>query len=192
MLIHSYLLVNLHKNDEDKTICALLLKRLSKNVSKFLAHAANLLVMGIVYCGKSKMEKSAHEIAVKVLDSEYKDKVKTDILPKIQKTVRRNYNSEIDEETNPCPGCGANLPISELYCGKCKLILPFDTFTGMHMVKEDWCECPKCKFACSFKLLNEAHICPMCNAEVQNPVQITNLDDFNITAKIKESIIQHF
>lgn len=178
IFIHSYLLVNQHKNDKNKKICALLLKRLSKNVSKFPVHAANLLVMAVVYCTKAGMKKSAYDIAVKVLQPEFQGKIKNDILKKIQTTVRKkNISEEIDEDKSPCPGCGVDLPISQLYCGNCKLNLHFDSFTGMHMVREDWCECPNCNFTCSFNLLVHNNICPMCNAKVENPQLITNFDE---------------
>lgn len=178
ILIHSYLLVNQHKNGKNKKICALLLKRLSKNVSKFPVHAANLLAMAVVYCTKAGMKKCTYDIAVKVLQPEYQGKIKNDILKKIQTTVRKkNISEEIDEDKSPCPGCAVDLPISQLYCGNCKLNLHFDSFTGMHMVREDWCECPNCNFTCSFNLLVHYNICPMCNAKVENPQLITNFDE---------------
>lgn len=134
--------------------------------------------MAVVYCTKAGMKKCTYDIAVKVLQPEYQGIIKNDILKKIQTTVRKkNISEEIDEDKSPCPGCGVDLPISQLYCGNCKLNLHFDSFTGMHMVREDWCECPNCNFTCSFNLLVHYNICPMCNAKVENPQLITNFDE---------------
>ncbi|KAK8878274.1 WD repeat-containing protein 19 [Tritrichomonas musculus] len=175
MIVHSYLLIKPQK-EKNKVVCALLLRRLSKYVSKFPAHAANLLVMGVVECSRVGMKKSAFEIATKVLQPEYEGKVKPDVLKKIQTTVRRKDMSEIDEEKKKCPMCGFDLPMSELYCGNCKSNLPFDSFSGMHMVREDWCECPSCKFPCSYSAMQQEKKCPLCNADVPNPELIVNPD----------------
>ena len=144
MIVHSYLLIKPQK-EKNKVICALLLRRLSKYVSKFPAHAANWLVMGVVECSRVGMKKSAFDIAIKVLQQEYEGKVKPDVLKKIQTAVRRKDMSEIEEEKKKCPVRSFELLISEIYCGNCKSNLLFDSFSGMHMVREDWCECPSCK-----------------------------------------------
>lgn len=123
------------------------------------------------------MNKSAYDIAVKVLQPEYEGKVKPEVLKKIQTTVRRKDTSEVEEEKKPCTSCGVDLPISELYCGSCKSNLPYDSFTGMHMLRDDFCVCPNCNFPCSYSSMLQAHVCPMCNADVPNPELIINVDD---------------
>ena len=173
MIVHSYLLIKPHR-DKNKVIAALLLRRLSKYISKFPAHAANLLVMGVVECSRVGMKKSAFEIATKVLQPEYEGKVKPEVLKKIQTTVRRKDMSEIEEEKTKCPVCGVGVPISELYCGSCKSNLPYDSFSGMHMVREDWCECPHCKFPCSFATMQQEKKCPLCGTNVDKPELIVN------------------
>ncbi|OHT11193.1 WD repeat protein [Tritrichomonas foetus] len=175
MIVHSYLLIK-PQREKNKVVAALLLKRLSKYVSKFPAHASNLLVMGVVECSRVGMKKSAFEIATKVLQPEYEGKVKPDVLKKIQTTVRRKDMSEVDEEKAKCPVCGFDLAISELYCGHCKSNLPFDSFSGMHMTREDWCQCPSCKFPCSYAAMQQEKVCPLCNADVPNPELIVNPD----------------
>lgn len=175
MIVHSYLLIKPNK-EKNKVVCALLLKRLAKFVSKFPAHASNLLVMGVVECSRVGMKKSAFEIATKVLQPEYEGKVKPDVLKKIQTTVRRKDVSEIEEEKTKCPVCGFDLPISELYCGNCKSNLPFDSFTGMHMTREDWCQCPSCNFPASFSTMQQEKKCALCGNEVPNPELIVNPD----------------
>ena len=174
MLVHSYLLIKPHREKNNKLIAALLLKRISKYISKFPAHAANLLVMGVVECSRIGMKKSAFEIATKVLQPEYEGRVKPDVLKKIQTTVRRKDLTEIEEEKTKCPVCGVELPISDLYCGNCKSNLPYDTFTGMHMTHEDWCVCPHCSFPASFSTMQQERKCPLCNGEVPNPELVVN------------------
>jgi WD repeat-containing protein 19 len=173
MLVHSYLLVKTHK-DENKVIAALLLRRLSRFVSKFPMHATNLLIMGVVECSRCGMRKSAFEIATKLLQPEYVDTLKPDMKSKIQTTVRRKDMSEIEEEKSPCPACGAEVPISELACGNCKSTLPFDSFTGMHMRRDDWCECPNCHAPASFATMQVQKKCMFCGSDVPNPVLIVN------------------
>ena len=174
MLVHSYLLIKPHREKNNKLIAALLLKRISKYISKFPAHAANLLVMGVVECSRVGMKKSAFEIATKVLQPEYEGKVKPEVLKKIQTTVRRKDMSEIEEEKTKCPVCGFEVPISELYCGNCKSNLKWDSFSGMHMTREDWCECPNCQFPASFATMQQEKKCMLCGADVEKPELIVN------------------
>jgi WD repeat-containing protein 19 len=173
MLLHSYLLIKVQR-EKNRTVAALLLRRLSKFVSKFPAHASNLLVMAVVECSRCGMKKSAFEIATKLLQPEFIDTMKADMKSKIQTTVRRKDTSEVEEEKGPCPVCGAELPISELSCAKCKSNVPFDAFSGMHMKRDDWCECPSCKSPASFATMQTEKKCVMCGADVENPQIIVN------------------
>jgi WD repeat-containing protein 19 len=173
MLLHSYLLIKVQR-EKNRIVAALLLRRLSKFVSKFPAHASNLLVMAVVECSRCGMKKSAFEIATKLLQPEFIDTMKPDMKSKIQTTVRRKDTSEVEEEKAPCPVCAAELPISELYCPKCKSNLPFDAFSGMHMRRDDWCECPSCKSPASFTIMQTEKKCAMCGFDVENPQTIVN------------------
>jgi WD repeat-containing protein 19 len=173
MVTHSYLLIK-NQKDKNKEIAALLLRRLSKYVSKFPTHASNLLVMGVVECSRCGMKKSAFEIATKLLQPEYESKLKPDMLKKIQTTVRRKETAEAEEPKTKCPACAAELAISELYCGNCKSNLPFDGCTGMHMTREDWCECPNCHWPASFAAMQQEKVCALCGEAVPNPVLIVN------------------
>jgi WD repeat-containing protein 19 len=173
MVVHSYLLVKLQK-DKNKMIGTLLLKRLARFVSKFPAHAANLLVMAVVECSRNGFKRSAYEIATKLLQPEYESKLKPDVKKKIQTTVRRRELDEAQEEVSKCPACGVDLAISELYCGQCKSAIPFCGFTGMHMVRDDWCECPHCTAPASFTLMQAERCCWVCGEKVPNPSIIVN------------------
>lgn len=173
MIIHSYLLIRYQK-EKNKVIAALLLKRLAKHVSQFPAHGSNLLVMAVVECSRCGMKKSAFEIATKLLQPEFESKLKPDMLKKIQTTVRRRETAEIEEEKTKCPVCGFEVPISELYCGNCKSNLKWDSFSGMHMTREDWCECPNCQFPASFATMQQEKKCMLCGADVEKPELIVN------------------
>ena len=173
MLTHSYLLIKPMK-ERNRLISALLLRRVSKNASKFPMHAANILASTVVECSKQGMKKSAYEAATKLLAPEYDGKIKEDLMKKIVLTVRRKDTSEVDEPKTPCPVCGADVPISELYCQACKTNIPFDSITGMHMKKDDWCECPNCHFPASHSLMAEEKECPLCGEHIDAPELIQN------------------
>lgn len=173
MVVHSYLLIKPMK-EKNHIVAALLCRRLSKFATKFPLHAANLLVMGVVECTRAGMKKSAYEIAVKLITPEYESKVKPDVMKKINTTVRRKDMSEVEEEKSKCPVCGFDLPISELYCGNCKSNVPFDSYTGMHMTREDWCECKNCSFPCSFSAMQQDNTCPLCGERNDHPELIVN------------------
>jgi WD repeat-containing protein 19 len=162
------------QKEKNKEIGALLLRRLSKYVSKFPVHGSNLLVMAVVECSRCGMKKSAFEIATKLLQPEYEAKLKPDMLKKIQTTVRRKETAEAEEPKTKCPVCNTDLAISELYCGNCKSNLPFDGFSGMHMTREDWCECPACHWPASFATMQQEKVCALCGEQVPNPVLVVN------------------
>jgi WD repeat-containing protein 19 len=173
MILHSYLLVKVQK-EKNKMVSALLLKRLARFVSKFPAHAANLLVMAVVECSRNGMKRSAYEIATKLLQPEYEPKLKPDVKKKIQTTVRRRELDEVAEEVTKCPACGVDLAMSELYCGQCKSNIPFCGFTGMHMIRDDWCECSVCGAPASFAIMQVEKQCYVCGAQQPNPTIIVN------------------
>jgi WD repeat-containing protein 19 len=130
--------------------------------------------MAVVECSRCRMKKSAFEIAAKLLQPEFVDTLKPDMKSKIQTTVRRKDTTEADEPKAPCPVCGADLPLSDLYCPKCKSKLPFDAFSGMHMKRDDWCECPECKSPASYVTMQTQKKCMLCGADVPNPVLVVN------------------
>jgi WD repeat-containing protein 19 len=150
----------------------LLLKRLAKHASKFPAHATNILIMAVAELSRAGMKKSAFEIASMLLQPEFEGKLKPDVLKKIQTTVRRRDTTEAEEPVSPCPVCDRPLAVSELYCGNCKSNLPFDTFTALHMRRDDWCECPGCTHAASYAAMSRAKKCPFCEVEVPAPTAI--------------------
>ncbi|EAY14285.1 WD repeat protein, putative [Trichomonas vaginalis G3] len=173
MIIHSYLLIKPMK-EYDRTISAFLLRRVSKFASKFPQHAANILASTVVECSRAGYKKSAYEAATKLISPEYEGKINPDLMKKIVQTVRHKNTSEAAEPTSPCPVCGADIPISELYCASCKTNIPYDVITGMHMTKDDWCQCPNCKFPSSHKLMGELKTCQICGTHVETPELIPN------------------
>ena len=160
--------------EKDRVISALLLRRISRNATKFPLHAANILASTVAECSRAGFKKSAFEAATKLITPEYDGKINPELMKKIVLTVRRKDTSEADEKKTPCPVCGTDVPISELYCSSCKTNIPFDSITGMHMTKEDWCECPKCHFPASHSLMAEAKECPLCGEHIETPELIQN------------------
>lgn len=173
MLVHSYLLIKPLK-ETDQMISALLLRRLSKFISKFPSNSANILCSTVAECTRAGFKKSAYEAATKLISAEYETKVQPEIYKKIEQTVRRKNTEEADEPKTPCPVCSADVHISELYCGSCKSNIPFDTLTGMHMTKDDWFECPACHFPASHSRMCIAKKCPLCNERVEVPEIVKN------------------
>ena len=172
ILGHSYLLVNNLKK-ENPHYAALLLKRISNWAGKFPKHAAAILQMGLVECYKVGMKKTAFEIGKKLLQPEYEGKMSSEMKKKVEKTVMRKNTDEIEEPVTKCPICGTSVPVSELVCGSCKSALPFDSLTGMHMTRDDWCECPKCHYPASYKLMCKERACPLCGESIPNPILIS-------------------
>jgi WD repeat-containing protein 19 len=173
MIVHSYLLVK-PMRARDRLISALLLRRVSKFASKFPAHAANILTSTVAECTRAGLKKSAYEAAAKLIAPEYEAKVEPDLMKKIVATVRRKNLEEADEPKSKCPVCGADVPQSELYCGTCKSNIPYCSISGMHMTKEDWCECTRCHFPASHSLMAEEKKCPLCGEEIAVPERIAN------------------
>jgi len=173
MILHSYLLIK-QVRDRNKIHSALLLRRVSRFISKFPAHAPTILTNTVAECSRVGMKRSAFECARKLVSPEYENKLPPDLMKRIMATIRHKDTSEIEEEKSPCPICGFDLPISELQCSNCKSHIPFDSLTGMHMKKDDWCECPHCHFPASHSIMAEVKECPLCNTPVPVPELVSN------------------
>jgi WD repeat-containing protein 19 len=173
MVIHSYLLVKPMK-EYNRLYSALLLRRLSKHVSRFPKHGSTILTSAVIELFQIGMKRSSFDAAVKLMTPEFQDQIKPDLLKKIQTIVRRKDQTEAEEPTTPCPVCGNELFISELYCGSCKSSLPSCSLTEMHFAKNYWCECPNCKFPASHLVMNEKKESSFCQEKIPVPEIIQN------------------
>ncbi|KAM8842536.1 WD repeat-containing protein 19 [Synchiropus picturatus] len=171
MILHSYLLVKIHVKRGDHLKGARMLIRVSNNISKFPAHVVPILTSAVIECHRAGLKNSAFSFAAMIMRPEYRNNIDPKYRKKIEAIVRRPDNSELEEESTPCPFCGFQLPQNELLCISCKNNLPYCIATGRHMLKEDWCVCPHCEFPAlysQFILLLEAEpTCPMCSETVR-------------------------
>jgi len=64
MLLHSYMLVKKVANIEDHKGAAMLLDRVSKNISQFPSHAVNILTSTVIECIKANYKYLAYQWAI--------------------------------------------------------------------------------------------------------------------------------
>ncbi|XP_053560025.1 WD repeat-containing protein 19 [Bombina bombina] len=170
MILHSYILVKIHVKRGDHVKGARMLIRVANNISKFPSHIVPILTSTVIECHRAGLKNSAFSFAAMLMRPEYRSKIDVKYKKKIEAMVRRPDNSEIEEESTPCPFCGFQLPECELLCLGCKNSLPYCIVTGRHMVKDDWCVCPHCDFSALYsefkKLLESETTCPMCSEKV--------------------------
>ncbi|CAH2300032.1 WD repeat-containing 19 isoform X1 [Pelobates cultripes] len=170
MILHSYILVKIHVKRGDHMKGARMLIRVANNISKFPSHVVPILTSTVIECHRAGLKNSAFSFASMLMRPEYRNKIDIKYKKKIEAMVRRPDNTEVEEETSPCPFCGFQLPECELLCPGCKNNLPYCIVTGRHMVKEDWCACPHCDFSAIYTeykmLLDSETTCPMCSERV--------------------------
>ncbi|KAF3852119.1 hypothetical protein F7725_005474 [Dissostichus mawsoni] len=180
MILHSYLLVKIHVKRGDHLKGARMLIRVSNNISKFPAHVVPILTSAVIECHRAGLKNSAFSFAAMLMRPEYRNEIDSKYRKKIEAMVRRPDTSELEEETTPCPFCGAQLPQNELLCISCKNNLPYCISTGRHMLKEDWSVCPHCEFPSLYSqftlLLETETTCPMCS-EALSVKQVKTITD---------------
>lgn len=89
-----------------------MLVRVSKSISKFPAHAVNILTSTVIECFRSGLKKSSFDFASMLMRPEYRPKVDDKYRKKIESIVRKKDTSEVEEERGPCPYCQTQLPIT--------------------------------------------------------------------------------
>jgi hypothetical protein len=72
-VLHSYSLVKPHVAADDHMGAARLLKRVCAHISRFELHAARIMTSAVMECMRAGLPESAFEIAVALLQPEYKD-----------------------------------------------------------------------------------------------------------------------
>lgn len=180
MILHSYVLVKIHVKRGDHLKGACMLIRVSNNISKFPSHIVPILTSAVIECHRAGLKNSAFSFAAMLMRPEYRNKIDPKYRKKIEAMVRRPDTSEVDEESNPCPYCGFQLPQHELLCLSCKNNLPYCIATGRHMLTEDWSVCPHCQFPALYSqltlLLETESVCPMCS-ETLSVNQVKKISD---------------
>ncbi|XP_028834024.1 WD repeat-containing protein 19 isoform X2 [Denticeps clupeoides] len=180
MILHSYVLVKIHVKRGDHLKGARMLIRVSNNISKFPSHIVPILTSAVIECHRAGLKNSSFSFAAMLMRPEYRNKIDPKYKKKIEAIVRRPDTSEVEDETAPCPFCSFQLPCCDMMCLGCKNNLPYCIATGRHMVKDDWSECPHCKFPALYsefiKLLETETVCPMCS-ETLSASQVQKISD---------------
>ena len=170
LLLHSYILVKQRVKQGDHVGAAQMLMRVAKSISKFPGHVVPILTSTVIECQRAGLKRSSYEYAAMLMRKEYRAKVDPKYRKKIEAIVRRPPQEEPEEEVSPCPFCDNSIPKSLVNCPFCKNSIPFCVTTGLHMVPNDWCECPSCNFPSLYSQfvphVEAAGKCPMCSSKV--------------------------
>jgi WD repeat-containing protein 19 len=184
LLLHSYILVKVLVKQGEHLAGAWMLIRVAKNISKFPSHIVPILTSTVIECHRSGLKRSAFDYASMLMRPEYRSQIAPQYKRRIEAIVRKPDKSaqdeEGDEEVTPCPNCNTMLPATQLDCPSCKNAIPYCIATGKHMVFDDWCVCPSCRFPALYsaftKLIDEEKCCPMCTQTIV-PTAIQKIPD---------------
>jgi hypothetical protein len=88
------------------------------------------------------------------LDAKYKDK--------IEKIVRKTDRAEEPEAETPCPYCAAPVAGTTLECHACSQRLPYCIVTGQHMVRDNFGQCPECRFPALYTVRTCCYVSLVC------------------------------
>lgn len=176
MLLQSYIVIKELTKLGDPELSARLLVRVAKNVSKFPNHVIPILTTTVIMCYRAGLKKQAFQYASVLVQPEYRNRIEANYKKLIFGIVRKKRaEEEKEEELTPCPYCSFKLSSTETTCPSCKNEIPYCCVTGRHMVADDWCMCPKCKFPAlhskftQLLQVNESK-CPMCENRITNEV----------------------
>ncbi|EFC50007.1 hypothetical protein NAEGRDRAFT_29690, partial [Naegleria gruberi] len=179
-LLHSYLIVKYLSKMQEQTIASRMLLRITKNISKFPHHIVPILTSSVLLCYRSGLKKSAFENATVLVRPEHQNLIPAEKKKTIVQLVRKRKAYEDEPEpTSGCPICSAPLSDSSLYCEHCMNNVPMCISSGLHMVLDDWCQCPQCQFSSRhshfIKMVDSlGNKCPMC-AQTVNPENVNKL-----------------
>jgi len=171
LLIHSYTLVKRLVKRGEHHSAAVLLVRVSRQISQFPAHVVPILTSTVVECQRAGMKQTSCEFAVILARSEYRAQIVEKYRKKIEALARRPETEETPESVSPCPLCQFQLVDSLVDCPSCHGVIPFCTSTGLHIKANDCCLCPSCEMPSSYtemvKSITEFNEgCAMCGAEL--------------------------
>jgi WD repeat-containing protein 19 len=193
VLLHSYIMVKSLIVLGDHVTAARLLLRVAKNISKFPTHIVPILTTTVIETRRANLKRSAFEYAAVLMRPEYRSQIKPEFLKNLDHIARKPVRTEDEEETSPCPYCAFPVINTNLDCTNCKRTLPWCIVTGQHMVASSWSSCPSCKSTALHGAFNTylANIeassgrCPMCQADVQLPVDLVPEQDVKELLKSK-------
>lgn len=102
-LLHSQIIVRNIIKMNDHLCASRLLIRISKNISVFQQHAANILTTTVVECTKAKLKCESQKWALVVVKPEQKDSINETYKGKIENIARKPVTTEdMPEDASPC------------------------------------------------------------------------------------------
>jgi len=142
----------------------------ASSITKFPAHTVNILTSAVIWCQRAALKRTAFEYATILMNKDNRNLVDKKFRKKIEAIVRRPQPQEEEEVQTACPYCEVKLPETSLDCPNCKNTIPYCACTGKHMLLDDWCHCPSCKFPQLYSVFIERiHVektCDMCGQTI--------------------------
>ncbi|CAD8104509.1 unnamed protein product [Paramecium primaurelia] len=171
MTLHSYTLVKKIMKLEEHEDLAKLLDRVCKSISQFPNGATNILTMAVIEATKANFKSLAYQWAITLMKQEYRSQINEKFKTKIENIARKPIKEEIPDKKTPCPFCGEFVSEFCLDCPKCSNNIPFCIASAKHIVAEQCCLCPECKFPANIqyfrRILEIEPICPLCQKQIR-------------------------
>ncbi|CAD8171970.1 unnamed protein product [Paramecium pentaurelia] len=171
MTLHSYTLVKKIMKLEEHEDLAKLLDRVCKSISQFPNGATNILTMAVIEATKANFKSLAYQWAITLMKQEYRQQINEKFKTKIENIARKPVKEETPDKKTPCPFCGEFVSEFCLDCPKCSNNIPFCIASAKHIVAEQCCLCPECKFPANIqyfkRILEIEPICPLCQKQIR-------------------------
>merc|ERR1712060_55519 len=166
-LLHSYVLVRGLAAAGDHLGAARSLTRVSTHISRFPAHAAQILTSAVIECQRAGLPRTARDHAQMLMSPEYRANIAEQYRKKVEAIVRKpDRSEEPDMEQLPCPACAVPGDAYDLSCASCAAQIPYCIATGKRMELQGWSECPGCHFPANgnslLTWLEHQKVCRMC------------------------------
>jgi WD repeat-containing protein 19 len=173
MLLHSYNVAKQCVKQQDHLGAAKLLSRVSESIRSFPSHAVPILTSTVIECQRANLKGSAYTFACELMKPQYRADIQEAYKKKIEQVVRKSgaKQDEVEVTNVPCLYCGTEGEDTKLKCDNCLSIVPYCIVTGLRMLKDDFTQCPHCKFparhSAFLALAKEGGDCPMCSKAVK-------------------------
>ncbi|CAK84014.1 unnamed protein product (macronuclear) [Paramecium tetraurelia] len=172
MTLHSYTLVKKITKLEEHEDLAKLLDRVCKSISQFPNGATNILTMAVIEATKANFKSMAYQWAITLMKQEYRSQINEKFKTRIENIARKPVKEEVPDKKTPCPFCGEFVSEFTLDCPKCSNNIPFCIASAKHIVAEQCCFCPECKFPANIqyfkRILEIEPICPLCQKQIRS------------------------
>ncbi|KAL0222883.1 hypothetical protein P9112_002273 [Eukaryota sp. TZLM1-RC] len=170
--LHSYVITRqLIKRGRHDFAALMLLRVVDSEV--FMQHRVSLFISLVVECQKAGLRETSFHYASQLMQSDMVEEVPSQYRSKIERIIRKRDKSQSNllDETSPCPFCSFPISITAGSCESCKSIVPFCLITGLAITSDDLTFCPSCRFPGSFSQFVE-HLsiyknCALCSSTVE-------------------------